>query len=76
MTDLIEFIYQILNAGVSFHSPFENVKEISLYKTLMEVNYLGYVYCTYYALPYLKKSHGQIGVVASLSGDYPRNTSD
>jgi NADP-dependent 3-hydroxy acid dehydrogenase YdfG len=37
---------------------------------MMEINYLGYVYCTYYALPHLKKSRGQIGVVGSLSGEF------
>jgi hypothetical protein len=34
----------------------------------MDINYLGYVYPTYYALPHLKKSKGQIGVVGSVSG--------
>jgi len=33
------------------------------------VNYLGYIYCTYYALPHLKKSKGQIAIVGSLSGE-------
>lgn len=29
---------------------------------------MGYLYCTYYALPYLKKTKGQIAVIGSLSG--------
>jgi short-subunit dehydrogenase len=32
------------------------------------VNYLGSVYCTYYALPYLKQTQGRIVGVASLAG--------
>ena len=34
----------------------------------MRVNYLGSVYCTHYALPHLKASHGQIVGVSSLTG--------
>ncbi len=58
----------ILNAGVSFHAALSDIKDITIYKRLMDVNYLGYVYPTFYALPHLKKSKGQIGVVGSLSG--------
>lgn len=35
----------------------------------MEINYFGYLYCTYFALPHLKQSRGQIGVIGSLSGE-------
>jgi short-subunit dehydrogenase len=34
----------------------------------MRVNYLGSLYCTYYALPYLKESHGRIVAISSLAG--------
>ena len=34
----------------------------------MRVNYLGSVYCTYYALPFLKKTKGQIIGISSLAG--------
>jgi len=34
----------------------------------MRVNYLGSLYCTYYALPHLKASRGQIVAVSSLTG--------
>jgi short-subunit dehydrogenase len=34
----------------------------------MQTNYLGSVYCTHYALPYLKQTHGQIVGVSSLTG--------
>jgi len=35
----------------------------------MEVNYFGYLYCTFYAMPFLKKSRGQIVVLSSVSGE-------
>jgi short-subunit dehydrogenase len=34
----------------------------------MQLNYMGSVYCTYYALPHLKHSKGQIVAVASVTG--------
>jgi NAD(P)-dependent dehydrogenase (short-subunit alcohol dehydrogenase family) len=62
----------VLNAGLSFHAPFESMDEDEMgivFKKLMDINYLGYIYCTYYALPHLKKSGGQIAVISSLSGE-------
>ena len=42
----------------------------------MEVNLYGAVYCTYYALPYLKQSKGRIVGISSLGGKtaIPYNT--
>jgi NAD(P)-dependent dehydrogenase (short-subunit alcohol dehydrogenase family) len=59
----------MLCAGVSAHVPFEQTKDLNVYHTIMNVNYFGYLYSTFYALPHLKQSHGSIGVVCSLSGD-------
>ena len=56
------------NAGISMWSRFDEVSDLSIYETLMRVNYLGCVHLTHHALPYLKKSRGQIVVVASLAG--------
>lgn len=56
------------NAGMSMWSRFDEIADLSLFETLMGVNYLGCVYTTYYALPELKKSQGRIVVVASLAG--------
>jgi short-subunit dehydrogenase len=58
----------INNAGVSMWTPFEEVKDLSIYETIMQVNYLGSVYLTHYALPHLKASKGLIVVVSSLAG--------
>lgn len=35
---------------------------------IMNTNYWGYIYTTYYALKYLKRSNGTIIVVSSLAG--------
>ncbi len=56
------------NAGMTMWSPFEELRDLSLYDRLMRVNFLGSVYPTYYALPYLKKSRGCIVVVSSVAG--------
>ncbi len=58
----------ITNAGRTMWTPFEEIKDLSIFKQLMDLNYLGCVYCTYYALPYLKKTKGQIVGVSSVAG--------
>ncbi len=58
----------INNAGRTMWTPFENIEDLSIFKQIMDLNYLGCVYCTYYALKYLKKSKGQIVGVSSVSG--------
>jgi short-subunit dehydrogenase len=56
------------NAGIGMIARFEDVKDLSIYERLMRVNFLGSVYPTYFALPHLRKSRGQIVVVSSLAG--------
>ncbi len=56
------------NAGITMWSYFEEIKNLDILEKIMQVNYFGSVYCTYYALPYLKISHGQIVGVSSLTG--------
>ncbi len=58
--------YLILIAGVSMWSNFADVKDISLFEKLMSTNYLGSVYCTHFALPYLIESQGLIVVITSI----------
>ncbi len=50
----------VLNAGVSMWAKFDEIKDVSFFKTIMNTNYLGSVYCVHSALPYLKKSKGKI----------------
>jgi short-subunit dehydrogenase len=56
------------NAGISMWAFFDEVTDLSIFEKIMRVNYMGSVYCTYYALPYLKTAHGQIVGVSSLTG--------
>jgi short-subunit dehydrogenase len=56
------------NAGIGMLARFDELRDLSVYETLMKVNYLGCVYLTHHALPYLKTSRGQIVVVASVAG--------
>jgi short-subunit dehydrogenase len=58
----------INNAGMSAHARFEEVSDFGWYETLMRVNYFGSLYCTRYALPYLKQRRGQIVAISSLAG--------
>ncbi|MFZ1977561.1 MAG: SDR family oxidoreductase [Bacteroidota bacterium] len=58
----------INNAGLTMYGNFEDIKDIEMFETLIKVNYLGSVYCTHYALPYLKQSRGRIVGISSLTG--------
>jgi short-subunit dehydrogenase len=55
------------NAGVSMWARFDEVKDLSLFEKMLRTNYLGSLYCTYYALPYLKQTRGRIVGVGSLA---------
>lgn len=57
----------INNAGISMRAMFAEV-EISTLKKLMDVNLWGVVQCTQFALPYLKKSKGDIVAISSIAG--------
>ena len=56
------------NAGRTMWTNFEDITDTSIFEKMMQLNYLGSVYCTYYALPYLKKSKGLIVAVSSVAG--------
>lgn len=56
------------NAGMSMWSTVEDVKDVSLFKQIIDVNLLGSVYCTKFALPYLKQSQGRIVAISSVAG--------
>lgn len=56
------------NAGISMYSRFDQVTDLSLFEQIVRVNYLGAVYCTHYALPYLKESQGLLVGISSLCG--------
>lgn len=56
------------NAGISMWARLENVTDLGLFDRIMRVNYLGSVYCTYHALPHVKKSKGLLVAISSLTG--------
>jgi short-subunit dehydrogenase len=56
------------NAGMSMWARFDELQDLSVYETLMRVNYLGCVYLTHAALPHLKRSRGRLVTVASIAG--------
>ncbi len=58
----------VLNAGMTMWAKFADIKDISIVDRIMQVNYMGAVYCTHYALPHLASARGRIVGVASLTG--------
>ncbi len=57
----------INNAGITMWARFDAMTTLAPFEQILRVNYLGSVYCTYHALPHLKKSRGRIVGVASLT---------
>jgi short-subunit dehydrogenase len=58
----------INNAGLSMFARFDEIQGLTILEQIMQVNYFGTVYCTFYALPYLKKTQGRIVGMCSLLG--------
>lgn len=58
----------INNAGISMWALFAEVTDLSIFERLVRINYLGSVYCTWHALPYLRETRGRLVAVASLTG--------
>jgi short-subunit dehydrogenase len=56
------------NAGITMWAKFDEVSDLNIFEQIMRVNYLGSMYCTHYALPYLKQTKGLIVGVSSLAG--------
>ena len=59
------------NAGLTVIARLEDYADLGLFKHVMDVNFYGAVYCTYYALPHLVRSRGRIVAVSSLGGKAP-----
>ncbi|MFN8597829.1 MAG: SDR family oxidoreductase [Anaerolineae bacterium] len=58
----------INNAGISMWARFDQLQDLDMLDRIMRVNYLGAAYCTFYALPHLKQTHGRLVAVSSLAG--------
>lgn len=55
------------NAGISMRALFEEL-DLSVIKTVMDINFWGTVYCTKYALPHLLQNKGSVVGVSSIAG--------
>lgn len=58
----------VASAGITLWAAFAEVTDVSIFEKVMRTNYLGSLYCAYYALPYLKQTRGRIVAVSSLAG--------
>lgn len=56
------------NAGISMWGRFDEIQDLGIFERIMQVNYFGSLYCTYYALPYLKQTKGRIVFINSAAG--------
>lgn len=56
------------NAGATMWAKFEDIADLSILQRIMQVNYMGSVYCTHYALRYLRMTRGRIVGISSLAG--------
>lgn len=56
------------NAGQGFWGRADEVTDLSVFESMLRVNYLSVVWVTLAALPHLKQSRGRILTVGSLSG--------
>ncbi|HEX4852241.1 MAG TPA: SDR family oxidoreductase [Puia sp.] len=57
----------INNAGISMRSLFETA-DVDVIRKLMDVNFMGSVYCTKYALPYIIQQKGTVVGISSAAG--------
>ncbi len=57
----------INNAGISMRSLFQET-DLSVFKKVMDVNFWGTAYCSYYALPHLLKTRGSLVGITSVAG--------
>ena len=62
------------NAGITLWTLFEDIEDLSIFDRIMKTNYLGSVYCTYYALSELKKAKGLVAATSSGIGLMPVTT--
>jgi len=56
------------NAGMSMWARFDEIDDVEVLARIMQVNYMGAVYCTRHALPHLKASGGCLVGISSLAG--------
>ena len=60
----------INNAGVSMRAMFDEL-DIEVFEKVMNINFMGTVYCTRYAIPHILEQKGSVVGVSSVSGFSP-----
>ncbi|XP_042483368.1 11-beta-hydroxysteroid dehydrogenase A-like [Macadamia integrifolia] len=58
----------VCNAGIGSYCALEDIPDVTNFLPVMDVNFWGSVYPTYFAIPHLKKCKGKIIVNASVAG--------
>lgn len=77
--DCKEFIRQVINrfqridilinnAGMSMRALFDELGDLEVLRKLMDINFWGCVYCTWYAMEELKKNKGTVVGISSIAG--------
>jgi len=56
----------LYNAGKGYPARFDSLKDVTTIQNEITLNYLGLVYCAFYALPHLKQSKGRLVGVSSF----------
>lgn len=60
--------FLVLSAGMSMWARFEQLPDLSVFRRLMDVNFMGALHCIHPALKALKTSSGMIVAISSLQG--------
>jgi len=55
-------------AGASMWADFLDIKDLSLFRKMIEINYMGVVNCLHFALPHLAASRGSLVTISSFQG--------
>jgi len=63
-----EDVCLINDAGLGYPRRFADLPDLHTMRAEIDLNYMGTVYCTYYALPYLKQTRGRLVGVNSFGG--------
>uniref|UniRef100_M1DQB9 Steroleosin n=1 Tax=Solanum tuberosum TaxID=4113 RepID=M1DQB9_SOLTU len=59
------------NAGVTAVALFEEIEDITNFRSIMDINFWGSIYMTKFAIPYLRRSEGRIIVLSSAASWIP-----
>ena len=61
----------INNASIAAAASFYEYQDLAVFEKSVQINFMGSVFCTFYALPYLKETRGRLVGVSSMAGKCP-----